>query len=142
VARKIDAFTAILPRITSSPFGVGRHIDEPSRKAFLSGIGRQGVRAFHSYLRDAREAEAIYEELDRALAGPFRRLPLSTIFGERNDPLGFQPRWRRLFPDSRQVVVAKGNHFPMCDNPDLVAASIRELHRDRVPPTPIPLRNR
>ena len=39
-----------------------------------------------------------------------------------------------MFRDARQVVVAKGNHFPMCDDPDLVAASIRELHHDRVAP--------
>jgi len=132
--REFDVLTGILPRITSSAFGVGRHFDASSRKAYYAGIGRQGVRAFHGYLRDARNAGAIYEQLDRALTGPFRTLPLLTIFGERNDPLGFQPRWKQLFPDARQVVVKKGNHFPMCDDPDLVAVSIREWHRDRVAP--------
>jgi haloalkane dehalogenase len=132
--REFSAWTGILTRITSSAFGVGRHLDASSREAFYAGAGRQGVRAFHSYLRDARKSHAIYEQLDRALTGPFRLLPVLTIFGERNDPLGFQPRWKQLFPDARQVVVAKGNHFPMCDDPDLVAASIRELHRDRVAP--------
>jgi haloalkane dehalogenase len=86
-------------------------------------------------MRDARKSEAIYAEIDHALTGPFRRLPLLTIFGERNDPLGFQPHWKQLFPDARQVVVAKGNHFPMCDAPDLVADSIREFHRERVAPS-------
>jgi pimeloyl-ACP methyl ester carboxylesterase len=133
--REFSAWTGILARVTSSAFGVGRHLDEPSRKAFYAGIGRQGLRAFHGYLRDARKSEAIYNQLEHALTGPFRRLPLLTIFGERNDPLGFQPRWKRLFSDARQVVVTKGNHFPMCDDPDLVAASIRELHRDRIAPT-------
>ena len=132
--RELNAWTGILTRITSRAFGVGRHLDVPSRKAFHAGVGRQGVRAFHSYLRDARKSQAIYEQLDRALTGPFRRLPVLTIFGERNDPLGFQPRWKQLFSDALQVVVAKGNHFPMCDDPDLVAESIRELHRDRVAP--------
>jgi len=133
--REFDALTGIIPRITATPFGVGRHMDEDSRKAFYAGIGRQGVRAFHAYLRDARNATGIYEQVDQALSGPFHRLPLVTIFGERNDPLGFQPRWKQLFPDARQIVVPKGNHFPMCDAPDLVAESIRELHRDRVAPT-------
>jgi pimeloyl-ACP methyl ester carboxylesterase len=132
VMRELSAWTGILVRITSTAFGVGRHLDAASRKAFSAGVGRQGIRAFHGYLRDARKAQAIYAEVARALEGPFRRLPLLTIFGERNDPLGFQPHWKRLFPDARQVVVRKGNHFPMCDDPDLVAASIRELHRDRV----------
>lgn len=132
--REIDALTQVLPRITSSAFGVGLHLDAASRNAFYAGIGRQGVRSFHAYLRDARKSDAIYEQVGRALTGPFRQLPLFTIFGERNDPLGFQPRWKQLFPGARQIVVRKGNHFPMCDDPDLVAASIRELHRDHVAP--------
>ena len=133
--REFSAWTGILARITASPFGVGRRLDIASRKAFYAGIGRQGVRAFHGYLRDARQSGVIYEQLDRALTGPFRGLPVLTIFGERNDPLGFQSRWKELFRDARQVVVTDGNHFPMCDDPDLVAASIRQLHRDRVAPT-------
>jgi haloalkane dehalogenase len=132
--REFSAWTGILTRVTTSAFGVGRHLNSSSRNAFYCGIGRQGVRAFHSYLRDARKSRAIYEQLDRALTGPFQRLPLLTIFGERNDPLGFQPRWKQMFSDARQVVVTKGNHFPMCDDPDLVAASIRAWHRDRVAP--------
>ena len=130
--REIDVLTEMIPRITSSASGVGLHLDRASRNAFYAGIGRQGVRAFHGYLRDAGKSQVIYEQVERALTGPFRRLPLVTIFGERNDPLGFQPRWKQLFPDARQIVVRKGNHFPMCDDPDLVAASIRELCRDRV----------
>jgi pimeloyl-ACP methyl ester carboxylesterase len=135
VMREFDVLTGILPRITSTAFGVGRHLDASSRKAFYDGIGREGVRAFHGYMRDARKSDAIYAQLDRALTGPFRTLPLLTIFGERNDPLGFQPHWKQLFPDARQVVVTKGNHFPMCDDPDLMARSIREWHRERVAPT-------
>lgn len=133
--RELDVWTQLVPRITSTAFGVGRHLDAPSRAAFFAGIGRQGVRAFHSYLRDARSADAIYTQVDAALRGPFRNLPLLTIFGERNDPLKFQPQWKALFSDARQLVVAKGNHFPMCDDPDLVADSIRGWHRERVSPT-------
>ncbi len=133
--REIDVLTQLIPRITASAFGVGLHFDGASRNAFYEGIGRQGVRAFHGYLRDARKSRTIYEQAETALTGPFRHLPLLTIFGERNDPLGFQPRWKELFPDAHQVVVRRGNHFPMCDDPDLVATSIRELHHGRVAPT-------
>jgi len=127
--REFSAWTGILTRVTSRAFGVARHMDEPSRKVFYEGVGRQGVRAFHAYMRSAHNSESIYERLDQALTGPFQGLPLLTIFGERNDPLGFQPRWKKLFPDAHQIVVSKGNHFPMCDDPDLVAASIREFTR-------------
>ncbi|HLW52261.1 MAG TPA: alpha/beta hydrolase [Candidatus Angelobacter sp.] len=129
LVREFDVATQLIPRITSSAFGVGRNLEPASRHAFYAGIGRQGVRTFHAYMRDAGRALKIYEEIDQALAGPFRRLPLLTIFGERNDPLRFQPRWKQLFPDARQLVVAKGNHFPMCDAPDFVAAAIKQFHQ-------------
>lgn len=132
--REFCVWTGVIVRITTTAFGIGRNFDGASRRAFSDGVGRQGIRAFHQYLRDARRARSIYREVDRALAGPFRDLPLLTIFGERNDPLGFQPQWRRLFPDAQQVVVRGGNHFPMCDDPDLVAASIREHYFERVAP--------
>ena len=135
VVRELSAWTGILARITSGAFGVGRHLNASSRAAFYAGIGSQGIRAFHGYLHDARKADALYEQLDHALAGPFRHLPLVTIFGERNDPLGFQPHWRHLFSNARQLVVTGGNHFPMCDDPDLVASAIRELYSQRVAPT-------
>ena len=133
--RELDAATGIIPRVTATAFGIGRHMDDESRRAFRAGIGREGVRAFHRYLQDARESDRIFETVERALRGPFRELPLVTIFGEHNDPLGFQPQWKTLFPEARQVVVAKGNHFPMCDDPDLVAGTIRAWHRERVAQT-------
>jgi len=126
--REFDAWTRLLPKITSTAFGIGRSMSSADRDVFLAGIDRQATRAFHAYLHDARNEEALYTEIDHALRGPFRTLPVSTVFGERNDPLGFQPQWRQRFPDVRQIVVAHGNHFPMCDDPDLVAKAVRDLH--------------
>jgi haloalkane dehalogenase len=129
--RQIDVATGLLPRITSTTFGVGRHLDARSRAAYRAGIAH-GIGAFHDYLAAARDSAAFYEELAGALTGPLGRLPLLTIFGERNDPLGFQPQWKRLFPFAQQHVISKGNHFPMCDDPDGVADRIRTWHRDHV----------
>ncbi len=132
--RELDVLTGFLPRITETSFGVGRHLDGASRRAFVAGVGASGRRAFHYYMRDAHSCDPLYDEVAGALTGPFATLPLVTIFGERNDPLSFQPRWKAMYPDCRQVVVAKGNHFPMCDDPGLVAETIRSWHRDRVAP--------
>jgi pimeloyl-ACP methyl ester carboxylesterase len=132
--REIDVATEFLPRIASSAFGVGRHLDEPSRRAYHAGMKGQRLRAFHNYLNSARHSDALYDQVESALSGVFRELPLLTIFGERNDPLGFQPRWKALFPDALQVIVAKGNHYPMCDDPDLVARTIHSWHRERIAP--------
>jgi pimeloyl-ACP methyl ester carboxylesterase len=86
--------------------------------------------AFHDYLNSARFSDEIYDEVARALTGAFRGLPLLTIFGQRNDPLGFQPQWRRLFPDSQQETIPAGNHFPMCDDPELVTEVIRSWYHE------------
>jgi pimeloyl-ACP methyl ester carboxylesterase len=134
IVRRIDMATDAIARITSTSFGIGRHLDEASRLAFHAGLSRE-LGAFHDYLREARFSDDLYEDVTRALTGPFRTLPVLTIFGEKNDPLGFQPQWKQLFPKARQVAVPKGNHFPMCDDPDLVAASIRDWHRSLVAPT-------
>jgi pimeloyl-ACP methyl ester carboxylesterase len=130
--REFDSFTGLLSKISASSFGVGRHLDRESRQAFRAGIGQQGLRTFHRYMHDARSCDSVYDEAMAALNGPFKTLPLLTIFGERNDPLGFQPRWKEIFPAALQVVVPKGNHFPMCDDPELVANAIRSWHHERV----------
>ncbi len=133
--REFSARTGFLSRVTSRAFGVGRYLDEPSRKAFDGGVGKDGLRTFHTYMHDASASKNIYHDLDNALAGPLRALPLMTIFGKRNDPFRFQERWKKLFHNARQVVVPKGNHFPMCDNPELVASSIRDFYVDDVEPS-------
>ena len=134
VVRELDARTGVIPRITATSFGVGRHMDRASRRAFLEPVGRRGTRAFHDYLGDAARCDTLYVEAAATLAGSFADLPVLTIFGERNDPLHFQPRWKQRFPEVRQVVVRRGHHFPMCDDPELVANTIRAWHRERCQP--------
>jgi pimeloyl-ACP methyl ester carboxylesterase len=130
LTRQISVATGALSGLTATTFGVGRHLDEASRRAYRAGL-QKGMQVFHDYLHDARDSD-LYEEIARGFTGPLRRLPLLTIFGERNDPLGFQPQWKALFPDARQIVIPRGNHFPMCDAPDVVADQIRRWHRERV----------
>src|SRR5262249_2509851 len=128
--RRFSLATGALAALTATPFGAGRHLDRQARGAFQAGFQRS-MSAFHDYLRDARDSD-VYEEIESGFAGPLRRLPLLTIFGERNDPFKFQPRWKALFPNARQLVIPKGNHFPMCDDPALVADEIRRWYREYV----------
>jgi haloalkane dehalogenase len=83
-------------------------------------------------MRSARKDNAMYEQIEAAVLGPLRDLPLLTIFGQFNDPLRFQPKWKKRFPSCRQVVIRHGNHFPMCDAPDTVAEAITSWHRTLV----------
>jgi pimeloyl-ACP methyl ester carboxylesterase len=128
--RESDVATGLIPRITATAFGIGSHLDQQSRDTFRAGMDSRGIRSFRRYLQDALRCDELYEKVARALAGPLAGLPLLTIFGQRNDPFGFQPRWKQLFPHARDVVVLKGNHFPMCDAPDLCARAIRDWQAD------------
>ena len=101
-----------------------------SRSWVIQSRGSSTSRPFHDYLNSARFSDEIYDEVARALTGPFSGLPLLTIFGLRNDPLGFQPQWRRLFSECRQETIPAGNHFPMCDDPELVTELIHAWHHD------------
>ena len=130
--REVDVATNVLARITSTSFGVGRHWGRADRAVFRAGIGAPARRAWHAYFRDARGARTLYAEVGAALRGPLADRPLLTVFGQFNDPLRFQPRWKGLFPNARQVKVRRGNHFPMCDDPDLVASALRSFVQQSV----------
>jgi haloalkane dehalogenase len=125
--RELDAATGVLSRVTSTSFGVGRHFSRGDRAVFRAGIDVPARRAWHAYFRDARGAQALYAEVDAALRGTLADRPLLTVFGQFNDPLRFQPRWKALFPNARQLKVRRGNHFPMCDDPALVAAALKSF---------------
>jgi pimeloyl-ACP methyl ester carboxylesterase len=70
---------------------------------------------------DRARARADPDGVADLAAGP----AVLTIFGQYNDPLHFQRRWHELFPHVCQVVIASGNHFPVNDDPQGVAAAIR-----------------
>ena len=75
-------------------------------------------------MRDASRSAPLLEQVETGLRTVLADRPALTIFGQYNDPFRFQRRWRAIFPHARQVVVARGNHFPMNDDPQGVAAAI------------------
>ncbi|AOW92674.1 hydrolase [Rhodococcus sp. WMMA185] len=126
--RGSDAVFGWLPWATSGRFGVGRHWTKEDRTVFRAGIDRSARKSWHQYFADARGADLIYRNIDAALTGPLAGRSLLTVFGEHNDPLHLQPQWRQRFPRARQEIVPGGFHFPMCDDPELVAAILRDWH--------------
>lgn len=125
--RELDVATNVLARVTSTAFGVGRNWRRADRAVFRAGIDASARRAWHAYFADACRAEALYAEVDSALRGSLADRPLLTIFGQFNDPLRFQPRWKALFPTARQLKIRRGNHFPMCDDPGLVSSALESF---------------
>ncbi len=119
--REVDAFTGMLSRGSSSRFGVGRHMDRPTRRAWRAGLrDRSSRRSTHRLFRDAARNGAVHAEAEAALAALADR-PTLTIFGRLGDYFRFQKQWRARRPGIVQHVVPGGLHFPMCDDPPLVA---------------------
>ena len=93
---------------------------------------RHRIQRFHTTMRSALHSSELTATIEAATAGALRELPVLTIFGERNDPFGFQERHRATFPDFESIVVEKGNHSPMMDAPDLFAEGLAEWWRRKV----------
>lgn len=125
----VDVATNIVPRLTSGRFGVGRHLDSEGRAAFLGPFRARGPRRrFHDMMgTPLREGEYL-AAIEGALRTTLADRPVLTVYGERNDPFGFQARFKTLFPDATELVIPRGNHFPMADDPVLVAAAISDWH--------------
>ena len=120
----------LVPRLTRTRAGVGRHYGRADRRAFF-GPYRHGAAArnFHRAMRSARRSTGLYSLAEQRLMESFSHLPVLTVFGEKNDPFGFADRWRSMFPNARAWTVPAGNHFPMCDDPGGFASRLRTWHR-------------
>ena len=66
--------------------------------------------------------------LERALSTTLAGKPVLTIYGERNDLFGFQARFEEHFPDGEEMIVPKGLHFPICDDPQGFAERVSRWH--------------
>lgn len=129
----IDTATNLVPTLTATRFGIGRRLDRTSKAAFLGPFAdRNRRRRFHELMRSALDSTDLFSRVEEGTVTTLNDRPVLTIFGERNDPWGFQARHAALFPDHEAVVVAKGYHFPMADDSGLFADSIREWWHRKV----------
>lgn len=125
--RELDAATGWLPALSTTRFGVGRHLDRPSRHAFRRGMDREGRRTMHLLFRSARSSQAVYAAAAEAVDELAGR-PVLTVFGALGDFLRFRRQWAGRFQHVRAVSVPWGLHFPMCDDPHLTARAIDRWH--------------
>lgn len=124
-----NAATNLLYRFGSGPAGIGRHLDADARKVFVGPYREKAKRyRFHRLMGSLRNEAAFLSDLEASLP-TLATKPVLTIYGERNDPFGFQARFKEIFPDAAEMVIERGNHFPMCDDPAGVADRIGEFAR-------------
>ena len=127
--RSLNVTTNFLPKATSSRFGVGRHLGEDAKRAFVGpSDDKQKRRRFHDLMGSVSTESEYLAGLELALKSTLNGLPVLTVYGERNDPFGFQARFKEIFPDAEEMVIHKGNHFPMCDDPEGFSNRLTEWH--------------
>lgn len=126
----------LIPRLSRTGMGVGKHFDSADRAAFIGPYRTRGKsRNFHRTMRSASHTSELFQRAEDALRGPLSHVPVLTIFGENNDQFGFADRWKSLFPEARQWTVEGGNHFPMCDDPAGFVDHLTNWHRAEVTPS-------
>ena len=129
----MDVITNLVPRLTSTRFGVGRWLGRSDRTTFLGPFrDREVRRRFHEAMRTLIADPEFTDSVDLATRTSLAAMPVLSVFGQRNDPFGFQPRHERTFEDHEGVIVPRGNHFPMMDDPELFARSVSDWHRRKV----------
>lgn len=129
----INTSTNLIPRMTSGRFGIGRHLDTQAKAAFRGGfIARESRMRFHDLIRSALMEEEYLGWLETQLSETLANKPALTVFGEKNDPFGFQETFREHLADLEEMVVPGGNHFPMADDPHGLAERIAIWHSGRV----------
>jgi haloalkane dehalogenase len=122
----LNVATNLVPRLTSGSFGIGANLDSEQRRAFLGGFADHGPRRrFHDLMGAAQDERDFLAQTEAGLGTILRDKPTLTIYGEKNDPFGFQEKFRSYFHDIDEMVIPKGNHFPMADDPSGIAARIR-----------------
>jgi len=126
----INGATGFIPKLSSGRFGIGRNLDRSARHAFVTPLRQANSRRrFHDLMGSALTETEFLETIKLGLAESLGSKPVLTVYGERNDPFGFQEEFRKYFSAPTEMVVAKGNHFPMCDDPVGVAKAIQKWHR-------------
>lgn len=129
----VNGATNLLMRATSTSSGVGRHLSAKGRRAFRGPFrDRSARRQTLAMLRDAAVADDHLRGVDGALRGKLRDRPVLLVFGEKSPTIeeGFPERWQARFPGALLLLVAGGHHFPMMDDPDLVARALRSWWSD------------
>ncbi|MEA2001226.1 MAG: alpha/beta fold hydrolase [Actinomycetota bacterium] len=130
----LDWITRLIPRLTATKAGVGLRLSKSGKQTFLGPFRqRRRIGRFHTLMRDALRADGLHTRIEDATSGVLGGLPVLTIFGENNDPFGFQERHHATFGDHEGLIITNGNHFPMMDDPDLFADTVRDWSRRKNP---------
>jgi pimeloyl-ACP methyl ester carboxylesterase len=131
--RALNTGTNLVPKLTSGKSGIGRHLDAPARQAFLGGFRDRATRhRFHDMMAAVRNETDYLAQIEESLSSTLSEKPALTIYGEKNDPFGFQEKFAEYLTDVEEMIIPGGNHFPMADDPQGVAQRIASWHEEKL----------
>lgn len=131
--RALNTGTNLVPKLTSGKLGIGRHLDARARQAFLGGFRDRAARhRFHDMMSAVRNETDYLAQVEEALSSTLSEKPALTIYGEKNDPFGFQEKFAEHLTDVEEMVIPDGNHFPMADDPRAVAERIASWYEEKL----------
>jgi len=129
----LNTNTNALARLTATSWGVGRHLSKADRRAFLGPWrSRAARRATQQVLAELIRIDPLMSQLERELKTKLADVPVLTLFGCRNDRLGWQQRFGQMFRHVTAVRIEDGHHFPFNDDPDRYAAAIGDWWAEKV----------
>jgi pimeloyl-ACP methyl ester carboxylesterase len=132
--RELSAWLGLLAWGSATRFGAGRRWDRVTRRSWRRGLRDRARRRFpHRMFADAARGREVPGDAEAAVAA-LARQPTLTVFGQLGDYFGFRRQWRARCPNLTEAVVPWGLHFPMADNPELVAEAIHAWHCAQVRP--------
>lgn len=128
VMREFTVWSGMLAWASATRFGVGRHFDRATKRAWRRCLRPHSKRRFlHHMFTDAAKDEATSLAAERGIAALAYR-PTMTVFGQFGDYFHFRRGWRRIRHSMSDLTVPWGFHFPQADNPALVAQAIADWH--------------
>jgi haloalkane dehalogenase len=101
------------------------------RMAFLGPyVGATARRNPGALLGDLAGNDAFMNDVEQALQTGLNHLPVLLMWGDKDPVFEFLPRFQRIYPRARTLVIPGAHHFPFAEAPDEMSAEIRNWWTD------------
>jgi haloalkane dehalogenase len=96
------------------------------RAAYLAPyVGATTRRNPGTLLGDLAANDTYMNGVERALHAQLNHLPVLLIWGDKDPVFEFLPRFQKIYPQARTLVIPGAHHFPFAEAPNEMIASIR-----------------
>jgi haloalkane dehalogenase len=117
----------VLMKYTAGTFSMSK----TERAAFLGPYtGAAARRNPGALLGDLAGNDTYMNDVEQALQTGLNHLPVLLMWGDKDPVFEFLPRFQRIYPRARTLVIPEAHHFPFAEAPDEMIAEIRNWWSD------------